>query len=430
MANFDFEPPSFSLGLDLDLDSGPGPTSGPDPSSQRATFPSTTANLRSIVEEDDDFESQVKVPDPDPPRAHKRLRRGPKVEVEKKKPKCNTWRNVDDEIEDFSSEEDMPPGDPPMHSVCSSSKFPFRRPGILKSHFSSEQKSKKKEGSSASASANVGTGGSKLIFPKLTVSPLRRFQLIDSDSDDPSAMEDVSKANHSNSPLKNSQSNHKQHAASREQGTTKVSQTGDFWTDFCSEKSFHIPTPAFDEVCKEYFGSAKGKSKTQHNHKDAPQFFDKDNGQQWDVASLPPAHRYFFHEDPRIQKLVQDRLPHFFPLGTGNSQGYRQQNASVIDYIVREISRESENWVNPKSCAGIPKDAGKRRVHAVGKSAGWYTGADGQRVYVNKNGQELRGQIAYRQYRKESGMGFKNSKKKAAAKKKTTAKKKTACSKK
>ncbi|CAI9787820.1 unnamed protein product [Fraxinus pennsylvanica] len=80
------------------------------------------------------------------------------------------------------------------NSVCSSSKFLFRRPGILKSHFSSEQKSKKKEGSNASASVNVETGANKLIFPKLTVSPLRRFQLIDSDSDDPSAIDDVEKA--------------------------------------------------------------------------------------------------------------------------------------------------------------------------------------------------------------------------------------------
>ncbi|CAA3020025.1 Hypothetical predicted protein [Olea europaea subsp. europaea] len=410
MADFDFEPPSFSLGLDFDLDSGPGP----EPSPQQATFPSTTANLPPTEVEDDDFESLVKVPVPDPPRAHKRLRCGPKVEEENIKPKKNTCRNVDDEIEDFSSEEDRPPGDLRTNSVCSSSKFLFRRPGILKSHVSSEQKSKKKEGSSASASVNVETGTSNLIFPKLTVSPLRRFQLIDSDSDDPSAIEDVRKeANLSNSPLKNSQSNHKQHAASSEQRTKKASENEDFWKDFCSEKSFHIPTPAFDEVCREYFGSVKDKSRTQNNYKDSPQIIDKDNEQQRDMASLPPAHRYFFHMDPRIQKLVQDRLPHFFPIGAGNSQGYRQQNASVIDYMgqfshgessrqttknhnvgtsstrtqknvkkssVGEISQESENWVNPKSCARNPKDAGKRRVHAVGKPAGWYTGSNGQRV--------------------------------------------------
>ncbi|MCI15437.1 hypothetical protein A2U01_0036575 [Trifolium medium] len=38
-------------------------------------------------------------------------------------------------------------------------------------------------------------------------------------------------------------------------------------------------------------------------------------------------------------------------------------------------------------------------------------------VYVSKNGQELTGRNAYRHYRKESGSGFKKSKKKTSAKK-------------
>lgn len=46
-----------------------------------------------------------------------------------------------------------------------------------------------------------------------------------------------------------------------------------------------------------------------------------------------------------------------------------------------EESQGSERWVNPKSSAGIPKDAGRRRVQAVGKSAGhWYTTGDGKKV--------------------------------------------------
>lgn len=48
---------------------------------------------------------------------------------------------------------------------------------------------------------------------------------------------------------------------------------------------------------------------------------------------------------------------------------------------VQELSQESDSWINPRSSAMNPKDAGKRRVHAVGKSAGhWYTAADGRRV--------------------------------------------------
>lgn len=45
------------------------------------------------------------------------------------------------------------------------------------------------------------------------------------------------------------------------------------------------------------------------------------------------------------------------------------------------ISERSENWVNPKSCAGVQKNAGGRKVQAVsGPSGHWYTGQDGRRV--------------------------------------------------
>lgn len=48
---------------------------------------------------------------------------------------------------------------------------------------------------------------------------------------------------------------------------------------------------------------------------------------------------------------------------------------------VQESSQGAESWVNPRTGAGNPKDAGKRRVQAVGQSAGrWYTGSDGRRV--------------------------------------------------
>ncbi|PIN20969.1 hypothetical protein CDL12_06344 [Handroanthus impetiginosus] len=299
--------------------------------------------------------------------------------------------------------------------------------------------------------------GGGLIFPKLTVSPLRRFQLIDSDSDDPSESGDTNKE----VPRETFSSNRKTSDSSKladfiELGTKKASagkyQAEDLWKDFCSEKSSHIPTPAFDEVCEEYFASTKNKSETEIDQKDPA------NGMKLDVASLPPSHCYFFHKDSRIKKLVRDRLPYFFPLVAGNNQEYKQQNASVIDYMgqfghednsrqtgqrrnadksstkgkknvkkskVDNILQDSENWVNPRSSAGLPKNAGNRRVQAAGKSTGhWYTSPDGRRVYVNKNGQELTGQIAYRHYRKESGTGFKKSKKKTAAAKKKSAPKK------
>lgn len=52
------------------------------------------------------------------------------------------------------------------------------------------------------------------------------------------------------------------------------------------------------------------------------------------------------------------------------------------------LSFASADWVEPKSCSSLPKDAGKRRVQASGQSAGhWYTSPEGRKVcecfYVN-----------------------------------------------
>ncbi|KAK4439800.1 hypothetical protein Salat_0314900 [Sesamum alatum] len=468
MADYDFEPPSFSLGLDFDLHSEPHPAPPPDPLLRPAKRHSTAVNLRTILEDgDDDFGSPVRVSDSsvsDPPPALKRLRRGPTAQPTSQSRKTDSEGapcNVDDEIEEFSSEEDWPGGNRPTNSVCSSSKPSLRGQGVVSSDTGSLWRSRKgKEISSASASANMETKGNNVIFPKLTVSPLRRFQLIDSDSDsdDPCMIKDTSKEMRAATLSLNQQSDSSKHAAlsNRETKTASVGkfQNDDLWKDFCAEKSSHIPTPAFDEVCEEYFKNVKNKSKAEVDCKVS------NNERAMDVGSLPPAHSYFFHKDSRIQKLVRDRLPYFFPLGAGSNQEYKQQNVSVIDYMgqfgldqnsrqtgksqnveksssrskknvkrsqVDNVSQDSENWVNPKNCVGRAKNAGNRRVQAVSKSAGhWYTGSDGQRVYVDKNGKEFTGRIAYVHYKKESGMGFKNSKKKNAAKKKTAAKKKSA----
>ncbi|KAL0399228.1 UNVERIFIED_CONTAM: hypothetical protein Sradi_2266100 [Sesamum radiatum] len=456
MADYDFEPPSFSLGLDFDLHSEPQPTPPPDSLLRPAKRRPTAVNLRTIVEDsEDDFESPVRVSDShvsDPPPALKRLRRGPTAQLTSQSRKTDSEGapcNVDDEIEDFSSEEDWPRGNHPTNSVCSSSKPSLRGQGVVSFDSGSQWRSRKgKEISSASASANMETKANNVIFPKLTVSPLRRFQLIDSDSDsdcdDPSVIEDTSKEMRRTTLSLNKQADSSKHVALSNRETKEASvgkcQNDDLWKDFCSEKSFHILTPAFDEVCEEYFKNVKNKSKSEVDCKVS------NNERTLD--------------DSRIQKLVRDRLPYFFPLGAGSNQEYKQQNVSVIDYMgqfghennsrqtnksqnveksstrskknvkksqVNNASQDSENWVNPKDCVGLPKNAGNRRVHAVSKSAGhWYTGPDGHKVYVDKNGKEFTGRVAYIHYRKESGMGLKNSKKKTAAKKTTAAKKRSA----
>ncbi|KZV16492.1 hypothetical protein F511_10104 [Dorcoceras hygrometricum] len=431
MLDFELDPPSFSLGLDLDVESEPPPT---QPAEQPPS--PTGGGLWTLeIDEDEDFESPVRLSlqqASNPPRVLKRLRKGPAVqpktgarngEANDARGKCD----VDDEIEGFSSEEDCPrDGHPPSHSICSSSKPSLQGRQLLTTQ--SWKSTKRKEVLGASTS----------------VSPVRRFQLIDSGSDsaDPSDAEELCEVGCSTSSLSKMQPNLSQHAPSgffRKGKASVDNHETDLWKDFCKEKTFHIPTPAFDEVCDEFFRSRKSENGV------VIKGVDSNNGKKWDVGFFPPAHRYFFHDDSRIQKLVRERLPNFFPLGAAKNQEHKQQAASVIDYMhqfnheenskrtyatsstrtKRNVSKlntimpeDSVNWVTPKGC-GIPKNAGKRRVRAASKSGGhWYTNSSGQRVYVSRNGQQLSGQSAYRGYRKESGIGFKKSKKKAADKEK------------
>ncbi|KAM3302477.1 hypothetical protein P3S67_016979 [Capsicum chacoense] len=442
-----------------------------DSEPQSTVLPRPSVSLRTINkfvgdEEDNDFEFTKMDPGTnrkgsDPPRSLKRLRRGAALKSEpepvaQKLKLGETWCNVDDDIEEFSSQEDEPKDHPKCHiSVCSSSKIPLQGQRVLSSQSVSRCTGRKNEASNVSSiSQSIGTSTSNFVFPEITISPLRRFQLIDSDSDEPSKSEFVEKeSDFVDSPLSgNLQHNGADLNCQRNAGPSAGTfKTKDLWEDFCSEKTFNIPTPALDEVCEEYFKSVKDGKRTQTTKSGLAESNMRPQG------PLLPAHCYFFHKDPRIQKLVRDHLPHFFPLGANNIPGQYQDDASVIDYMGQfchdggskktsqksavvtnsrksrknvkqpnnvEESQGSEGWVNPKSSAGIPKDAGRRRVQAVGKSAGhWYTAGDGKKVYVAKNGQEFSGQSAYRCYKKESG-GIKKSTTKTAEKRKAASKKK------
>ncbi|XP_004244123.1 uncharacterized protein [Solanum lycopersicum] len=450
----DFEPPSFSLGLDFDLDSEPQSTVLPKPSVNLRT-------IKEVVDDDDDFEFPKLVTDPqvsDPTSSLKRLRRGSisKSEPVAQKLKLGeTWCNVDDDIEDFSSQEDEPKDHPKCHSsVRSSSKIPLQGQRVISSQSVSRCTGRKKEASNVSSvHQSKETNPSNLVFPELTISPLRRFQLIDSDSDEPSKSEFVEReSDHVDSPLNvNRQHSDADLSYQRKTGPSAL-KTKDLWEDFCSDTTFNIHTPALDEVCEEYFKSVKDGKRTQTTKGGLTESYMRPQG------PLLPAHCYFFHKDPRIQKLVRDRLPNFFPLGADNLPGGNLDDASVIDYMGQfsheggskrtaqksadgtnsrksrknvkqpnnvEESQGSERWVNPKSSAGIPKDAGRRRVQAVGKSAGhWYTNGDGRKVYVDNNGQEFSGRSAYICYRKEKGGFNKSTKKTSGGKSKAASKKK------
>ncbi|KAI4308012.1 hypothetical protein L6164_031131 [Bauhinia variegata] len=514
----DCEAPSFSLGLDLGFDSEPPSNELPPHSPIRPVACGRKygdEDLGPLVVDSD----QDTGPEP-PARILKRLRRRPgggssSVRKQEKPKVCFAG---DDDIEEFSSEEDLVEVDahPSTRNsvLCSSSKVTLSGCGVLTPHSSTNWKGRKqKEALDIPTSRRLETGQNGLVFPKLTTSPLRRFQLLDSDSDD-SVSEIVGSTHKIDSCSKEPTCNPSKSATGFEQnGSVSLKiDLQDLWKDFSPVKSFSIPTPAFNEVCEEYFRSTKDKNVEKSridisaNHKEHfPGVLSScQNDQQvWDSAyPLPPSHRYFFHEDPRIQKLVRNRLCSFSPLGVNKVN--QQPNTSNIDYMGQfgnggaskkegvekvcvqktstrgrnksgsltveenfhasggwvdpritspfsngesskrktakrnstkisrpkgkgksdksnssEVLSASANWVEPKSCANMPKDAGKRRVQASGQSVGhWYTGSDGRKVYVTRGGQELTGRSAYIHYRKESGSGFKKSKKKTSAKRK------------
>ncbi|KAF3953792.1 hypothetical protein CMV_020798 [Castanea mollissima] len=472
-----YEPPSFSLGLDLGLDSEPQIAPDKHPTQKPAPH-------------DEDFGPEVMDSDPEsrpePPRILKRLRRGPTTtSPTTKTPSSHV---VDDDIEDFSSEDDFLKDAHPSsqyQSMYSSSKIPLHGSGVLTTKSSSQLNTRKrKQVSDTSASAGLETSRSELIFPRLTQSPLRMFQLIDSDSDDPPSCDNVSGEVRKIGQFSTGRQSNSDHSATlseqKRKESANINQTEDLWKDFCPTKSFGIPTPAFDEVCEEYFQSLKDKNVPQR-----PSYVGSSNndGHHGNIQNDEQVW------DSELRSAI--RLPNFFPLGVINNRKYQQPNASAIDYMrqfnneeaskrqatqkmnvkksstrgrnklkksntedvvlasggwmdpkqnatqkininrstkgrsksrkshAKEVSQAPGSWVEPKSHASTPKDAGKRRVQANGESAGhWFTNSDGGLVYITRSGQELTGQSAYRQYRKESGAGgFRKSKKKASTKK-------------
>ncbi|KAK6946897.1 hypothetical protein RJ641_000370 [Dillenia turbinata] len=468
----DFEAPSFSLGFDFDLDSNPSIVNrAPEPSANRCSKPLQDAN------NDEEFrpEFQCVNPDPDPPRVLKRLKRGLSSEAKKESEKI--CLDVDDDIEEFSSPEHSPRGwslPTGFHSACSSSKLPIR--GALTTQLAGQRKRRTTSTANAPASASLETSSKKFEIPKLTISPLRRFQLLDSDSDsnskDPSSVSEENNHvnNKVNSSSKTTELSSQQHDSASDQKRVNTPGTQrkieDLWKDFCPKKSFCIPTTALDEVCEEYFSSVKDRGTDQKaafnislndanicsNNKNIAKSVEH---QPNTGDTIPPAHHYYFHDDPRVRNLVRSRLQYFSPLGIEIGRS-NEQSSTVIDYLSQFSNKEGKqppsatqnvdrgstrsqkksrgsnfeqvshsSWVNPRECASVPKDAGKRRVSANSQSAGhWYTGSDGRKVYVTKTGQELTGRNAYRHYKKDSGGGFRKSKKKKQTARQTASRKK------
>ncbi|XP_021758915.1 uncharacterized protein LOC110723833 [Chenopodium quinoa] len=554
----DIEPPSFSLGLDLDFDFEPSrnPPPGKPPTHKNSGAIDPQEKGKQKVNELEDVEFELRVSDSEPespentPRHRfRRLRRG--VPSSYKPISTPISDSIDDDdIEDFSDEEIAQTNDfvaPQHHSSCSSSKLPLSGCGILMRQQENAKHNRKGKQDSSCPSTSLGSSKGKNLFSDLTASPLRRFQLIDSESDpdNPSDVRTERKASGVGLPNSNKQNeyniqagfklldsesdsdnpsdahndrdartvnfsknnkseeyniqerfklldsesdsddqsdgehidressgadfskNNKQKSPAMEVRISlgknvdlqpHISQQQDLWKDFCTGDKSSVRTPAFDEFFTEYFQSVKSTKPAPGSHKlcsseqeismnNANNIFQNQNS----GSAVPPSHHYFYHNDLRIQRLVRSRLPYFIPL-TATDAGSKSHNVSSIDYMSqfgqdggkRQTSRQvtleksskrgrkksknsgiegtslgSGDWINPKQTASTPKDAGRRRVHADGQSAGrWLVAENGRKVYINKNGQELTGQIAYRQYRKESGRSFKKTKKKGATKKK------------
>lgn len=225
------------------------------------------------------------------------------------------------------------------HSVCSSSKIPLRGSGVLTTQLTSQRKtSKENQGSEAPLSVRSAGSNDAFMFPKLTVSPLRRFQLLDSDSD---SDDDITIKSH----ITESSSKKSEPTSSTEKRKVSevLDQNEDLWKDFCSIKSARVATPVLDEICEEYFTSLKGKNVAQKVTKDACRsnsgvFHSNQHGfdnfeRELDLGdSTPLAQCYFFHSDPRVQNLVRSRLPHFSPMGLVANRGNQQSSASGISY--------------------------------------------------------------------------------------------------
>lgn len=163
-----------------------------------------------------------------------------------------------------------------------------------------------------------------------TRSPLRRLQILDSDSEDdcPFTKKESSRVTKTNGSCSKVQPS----VASK----PKRKELGDLWKDFSPAAVSKIQTPALDDVCQDYFSSIN--KSTAHKQSSAVASSSnsglfQQNGHFSDSSNpTPPSHRFFLHSDPRIQNLARKRLPNFLPLGISNDRENRREEC-LIDYM-------------------------------------------------------------------------------------------------
>ncbi|KAF0892506.1 hypothetical protein E2562_016812 [Oryza meyeriana var. granulata] len=335
--------------------------------------------------------------------------------------------SLEDEIEDFTDEERSMRDIPPSVGSCitssssrfchaNNSKFSLMSHGVLMSQSTSKAKTFTHT-PNYSASKSLEESSSKKLIPKLTLSPMRKIHLLDSDSDsddnkDKPALQQNCKSQ-KNTVLQKSKA-----------------EMNDGWA-----------TPALDEFCNEYFKSVKDSRPSQQQEGNGfcgpkvmrSNYSVSETGGHFPHQSTPsgpalednltdshpPAIHYFFHRDSLVRDLVRQRLQHFVPAGVDSSRANEQDGTQNVQYRshIDQCAAANDRWVTPNKRTSVATEVGRRRVNPSGMSGSghWFTGDDGKKVYVSKNGQELTGRFAYRQYKKESGKGFRKSKKKSSA---------------
>uniref|UniRef100_A0A6V7QVL7 Uncharacterized protein n=1 Tax=Ananas comosus var. bracteatus TaxID=296719 RepID=A0A6V7QVL7_ANACO len=424
----DFSAPSFSLGLDLDIDALEEGEEEDDDDDERQEEPQTVVEPPKFELFGDQDEGEVDPsktldhnPNLDPPPLLKRLRRGPPSSPPRPpSPKSNTptdyggggggnhasevFSCLDDEIEEFSSQEDRPHRDGCLpfesHNILSSSKISLiKNKVILTSQSTSKLSAPKTLPTPGTSNSAVLEESSKTkLLPRLTISPVRKIHLVDSDSDsdDPFSKEGLENSKELSPTAKRKLPTWRN--GNNQKETELLPNKQD-----CTKKNASLATPALDEFCEEYYNSVK----------DAKAARSKDESITLCASRVSDPNDFFTDFEGRYQQKGKSRE---------NDGGKEQYEAENLNYMSQFGARESSggSWMNTRKKASIPTDAAKRRVHAYGeKSSGhWFTGQDGRKVYVSKNGNELTGQVAYRQYRKDTGAGYRKSRKKTTAKKK------------
>ncbi|KAG2307296.1 hypothetical protein Bca52824_027044 [Brassica carinata] len=233
----------------------------------------------------------------------------------------------------------------------SSNTSPLRRFQLLESDSEDDHPSKRSRDSIRVTETNDPSSERKEPGSLPTRSPLRRLQILDSDSEDdcPFTREDLSRVTKTNSSCSKVQPS----VASK----PKRNELGDLWKDFSPAAVSKIQTPALDDVCQDYFSSIKKNIPQKQSSAVASSsnsgllqqnehFFDSSH-------PTPPSHRFFLHSDPRIQNLARKRLPNFLPLGIFNDRENRREEC-LIDYMNQFGSNGSSKTgaSSSKSCRG------------------------------------------------------------------------------